>query len=132
MGLDQYGGWLAPKKVQAKDDNVVQLHLEQEGEEAFTWRKHARLQQYMHDLFCARNKDTHFNCKKLFLSEKDVLDLQKKIQEDNLPFCDGGFFWGHQFQEEAMRESKEYDLKFCEEALKWLEEDKQVYYECWW
>ena len=86
----------------------------------------------MHDLFCARNKDTHFNCKKLFLSKEDVLDLQKKIQEDNLPFCEGGFFWGHQFQEEAMRESKEYDLKFCEEALKWLEEDKQVYYECWW
>ena len=45
--------------------------------------------------------------------------------------AEDGFFWGQQFQEESMKEYKEQDLQFCEEALKWLEEGKQVYYECW-
>jgi hypothetical protein len=49
-----------------------------------------------------------------------------------LPFCPDGFFWGHQFQEESMREYKNQDLEFCEKALKWLKEGKNVFYDCSW
>jgi len=114
MGLDQRAGY---NKIDVYD-----------------WRKHARLQEFMHELYCKKHPDDtgDFNCKKLVLNKEDILELQKAIKGDNLPFCDGGFFWGHQFQEESMKEYKEYDLKFCEDALQWIEEGKEVWYDCWW
>lgn len=137
MGLDQYGSFLQ-KEPEIKDEETNVTYLptaEKETESDFTWRKHARLQQYMMELYYKKYPDKHnvtFNCEKLFLSKEDVLELQKTIENDNLPFCEGGFFWGHQFQEESMKEYKEQDLQFCKDALKWLDEGKKVYYECWW
>jgi hypothetical protein len=61
-----------------------------------------------------------------------VLKLQELVQKGDLPFCPDGFFWGHQFQEESVQEYKEQDLKFCEDALKWLDEGKEIWYECSW
>jgi len=65
-------------------------------------------------------------------AQEDIIELQKLIKDDNLPFCDGGFFWGHQFQEESMKDYKKIDLKFCKDALKWIKEGKEVWYDCWW
>ena len=113
MGLDQRAGY---------NDIAV-----------YDWRKHARLQEFMHNKYLKKHPDDDaFNCKKLLLNEEDILELQKLIKDDNLPFCDGGFFWGHQFQEESMKEYKKIDLKFCKDALKWIKEGKEVWYDCWW
>lgn len=114
MGLDQSAGY---------NDVTV-----------YDWRKHARLQEFMHNKYIEKNPDENdaFNCKKLILDEEDILELQKLVKNNNLPFCDGGFFWGHQFQEESMKEYKKTDLKFCENALKWIKEGKEVWYDCWW
>ena len=113
MGLDQSAGY-----------NDVSV---------YDWRKHARLHQFMHDKYFKKHPDAEgFNTTKLILDKEDILELQKLVKDNNLPFCDGGFFWGHQFQEEAMRESKKYDLKFCKDALKWIKEGKEVWYDCWW
>ena len=137
MGLDQYGSFLQKEpEIKDKETNVTYLPTaEKETESDFTWRKHARLQQYMMELWYKKNPTkTHepFNCKKLFLSKDDVLELQDLIQNDNLPFCEGGFFWGHQFQEESMREYKKQDLEFCKTALEWIEQGKEVWYESSW
>ena len=59
------------------------------------------------------------------------LDKSELVENDNLPFCPDGFFWGQQFQE-SMKEYKELDLKFCKQALKWLDEGKKVWYDCSW
>ena len=116
MGLDQRAGY----------NNV----------DVYDWRKHARLQQFMHDKYFEKHPDAvsgqEFNCKKLILTKEDILEFQELVKNDNLPFCDGGFFWGHQWQEEAMKDYKEYDLKFCSDALKWIKEGKEVWYDCWW
>lgn len=114
MGLDQRAGY---------SDVAV-----------YDWRKHARLQQFMHNKYEEKHPSDNdaFNCKKLILNEEDIIELQKLIKDDNLPFCDGGFFWGHQFQEESMKEYKKIDLKFCKDALKWIKEGKEVWYDCWW
>ena len=140
MGLDANAGWLHPKPKQP--DNVVDLHdnVNERKESPFYWRKHARLQQFMMELWHKKKEEdapfgmmeSTFNCTPLLLDKEDVLTLQKLVQDDNLPFCPDGFFWGHQFQEESMREYKEQDLKFCEDDIKWIEEGKEVYYECWW
>ena len=138
MGLDQYGGWLEPKKE--SKDNVVDLFEEKDNSnQCFDWRKHARLQEFMRNLYYSKKNKIpefgvmgcEFNCTKVFLNKEDVLELQNAVSSDRLPFCADGFFWGQQFQEESMKEYKAQDLEFCKEALKWLEEGKQVYYECW-
>ena len=123
MGLDMMAGWAdqpEPRQqanVVAIEEPKIKIHCE------FEWRKHARLQQVM---------DADFNCEDLELFEEDIKDLKKKVEDNNLPFCSDGFFWGHQFQEEAMREYKEQDLDFCEKALAWIADGKKVFYSCWW
>jgi len=46
-------------------------------------------------------------------------------------FCEGGFFWGHQFQEEAVQEYKDEDTRFVTAALEAVREGKPVVYSCW-
>ena len=66
----------------------------------FEWRKHARLQQFMMELWHKRKKedtpygvmDSDFNCEDLELFEEDIKDLKKKVEDNNLPFCSYGFF----------------------------------------
>jgi len=140
MGLDANAGFLKPKKEQP--DNVVDINdnIGDRMEAPYYWRKHARLQQFMMELWHSKKDEetpfgvmgSDFNCVPLMLTKEDVLKLQKLVQDDNLPFCPDGFFWGHQFQEDSMREYKQQDLEFCEKALKWIEEGKEVFYECSW
>ena len=89
----------------------------------------------MEDLFYAEyndGEDTFNYGTKLYLEEKHILDLKKLIKNNNLPESEGGFFYGHQFQDDSAEEYKEQDLDFCKKALKWLEEGKKVFYECSW
>ena len=124
MGLDQRAGY----------NNIDVYNQRKEDVSVYDWRKHSRLQEFMDKLWHEKNPDDEgdFNCKRLVLTEEDILKLKKLVEDDDLPFCHGGFFWGHQFQEEAMKENKETDLKFCEDALQWIKEGKEVWYDCWW
>ena len=108
----------------------------------YYWRKHARLQQFMMKLNDAQNgindiqraergMMSSFNGP-MFLTREDILELQKLVENDNLPFCPDSFFWGHQFQEETNKEYKEQDLDFCKDALVWLDKGYQVVYICSW
>ena len=101
MGLDQYA-WVGRKPSD-------------EAPEDFYWRKHSRLQQFMEDLWREKGREEELNCNNLELTEADLLALQEAIGKGYSDhFCEGGFFWGHQFQEEAVREGK------------------PVVYSCWW
>tara|TARA_B100000902_G_scaffold294328_1_gene280994 strand:- start:1017 stop:1544 length:528 start_codon:yes stop_codon:yes gene_type:complete len=73
-----------------------------------------------------------FNCENVQLDVTDIQIIRDLVEKGELPFCADGMFWGHQFQEDAMKQYKEQDLKFCDQALKWLEEGKEVYYSSWW
>lgn len=73
-----------------------------------------------------------FNCENVQLDKTDIKVIRDFVMNDRLPFCADGMFWGHQFQEDAMKQYKEQDLEFCNKALQWLEEGKEVYYSSWW
>ena len=146
MGLDAYAGFQEPQPENVKPINDEVFYDTLQHDDRFYWRKHSRLQQYMQDLWRVRTfgeeqarnmtglhmDGKHDLAETIFLTKEDILDLQAKVTNDNLPFCPDGFFWGQQFQEEAMKEYKEQDIKFCAEALKWLEEGKKVWYDCSW
>ena len=102
--------------------------------EGYTWRKHSRLQAYMTNLFHEKNPESRrvFNRERLYLSKEDILKLKNVIENDELPICEGGFFWGHQFQIEATKRYKKQDIEFCEWALANIENGKKIFYEsCW-
>jgi|TARA_R100000084_G_scaffold107863_1_gene69023 hypothetical protein len=102
----------------------------------FSWRKHAKLQQYMLDLYSADHPNStweDFNSgEKLHLTRENIVNLKKLVEESRLPFCPAGFFWGHQFQEESQKDYEEQDLEFCNIALEMLDKGHDVIYECWW
>ena len=73
-----------------------------------------------------------FNCVNVQLDVTDIKVIRNFVEKGELPFCADGMFWGHQFQEDAMKQYKEQDLEFCDKALKWIQEGKEVYYTSWW
>ena len=130
-----HAGYLHPKPE--RSDNVVDIKddIGNRMEAPYYWRKHARLQQHMTHLWHNKNGGEEYGFNGgdvLILTKEDILELQHLVETDNLPFCEGGFFWGHQFQEESMREYKKQDLEFCETALEWIEQGKEVWYESSW
>ena len=128
MGLDQRAGWIASNNP---EEEVTE----------FEWRKHSRLQEYMRIAWYKKNKgtqppvsvmDDEFNCSNVYLTEEDIYALQTLVLNQDLPEAEDGLFWGTEYQEEAMKECKMYDLKFCHDALAWLKEGKTVFYSSWW
>lgn len=112
-----------------------------DGEREFYWRKHARLQEWMTNLYY---KEIHgdapmdwqdFNCVDLPLKKIHITQLQKDILHRNLPHSEGGFFTGWQIQEKSQEDYREQDLEFCAEALAAFEthgDDAEVFYWQWW
>ena len=124
MGLDQ-NAWIKTPNGEKKD---------------FYWRKHARLQEWMTNLYYEemhgdKPQDWQdFNCVDLPLKKIHIVQLHNDIMYRRLPHNDGGFFNGWQFQEEQQEEYRTQDLEFCEEALAAFEahgDDVLVYYNQW-
>ena len=145
MGLDAYAGFQEPQPQNVEPINHEALSETLHADDDFYWRKHARLQEYMQQLWRVREfgedakhwgglrmDGKHDLSEIIFLEREDIERLQNLVETDSLPFCPDGFFWGHQFQEESMKEYKALDLKFCERALQWLDEGKKVWYDCSW
>ena len=108
MGLDQYAGLR---------DSKGEVH------EKFYWRKHARLQVFvwrMSRQFNKQKKDqehnTHDDLQHLgfnggqggvTITEDVIKDLEEAIKNDYWNyFASDGFFWGQQFQEEQLKNTK--------------------------
>lgn len=53
------------------------------------------------------------NCGELTLQAGDIDALERAVKGSALPHCDGGFFYGQQFQDEQATEYQSYDLEFC-------------------
>lgn len=91
MGLDQMA--YAKATVTSPDPTDI----------PFIWRKHAKLQQFMEALFVLKTgkASEQLNCSEVELVEDDLRVLKELIAADKLPVCPVGFFYGHQFQDEA-------------------------------
>lgn len=100
----------------------------------FIWRKHAKLQAFMEELYYARAGDgaESFICVELALTVENVETLEALVVAVKLPTFEGGFFFEPQWQDESAQDYKEQDLKFCKWAAAVLETRQQVIYcSCW-
>ena len=137
MGLDQYAGFR---------DSKGEIH------EEFYWRKHARLQVFFSKQF-RKQKEKELSTLKyknntmedlqhlgfnggqggVTITEEVVKDLEEAIKNGYYDhFATDGFFWGQQFQKDAVKEYKAQD----EEFVKWCREQlalgKDIAYDCSW
>lgn len=119
MGLDQY----AHVRINKWNPHFY----------SFEWRKHSRLQEFMTQLWHSKGNNEEFNCKELELDADDITKLEEQVHNGYEDYkCSGGFFWGHQFQEEAVADEKGNDLDFIERAKQAFEtEGSTVVYSCW-
>jgi hypothetical protein len=122
MGLDQYAYTRLPEQKSS------------EVEPKFVWRKHAKLQEFMERLYEARTGQSRdqLNCGELELQAEDIATLQGMVERDELPQSPGGFFFGHQWQDENAADYREKDLEFCAWAHTILQTRQKVFYSCWW
>jgi hypothetical protein len=95
MGLDQY--------AYIKHDDGA--HDERAYD--FVWRKHSKLQAWAETLFTAKTGQPaeKLNCAELVLEATDIAALETLVRHKALPKSTGGFFFGHQFQDEAAGET---------------------------
>ena len=149
MGLDQYAGTMREKVYEYTTQQGDKIEDKYQMAGPFEWRKHARLQEFMNTLYMEKNKleskwerdkinDEEYvwnpiSWDKIELLEDDIDKLEEAINNGYCRyFCDGGFFWGHEFQEEAAKDYKEKDLEFVEFAREALADGDTVIYECSW
>ena len=136
MGLDQYA------YSRNKDSKLNGTMTDEDYDNIkYEWRKHARLQVFMRDLYKEKNPDAQegsfglgFNGDDLLeLDTKDLEKLSKEIREDYFnSFADDGYFWGQQFQEESAKEYKDQDKNFVKWARQELKDGNKVFYSCSW
>ncbi len=122
MGLDQYAYTRLPEQTP------------EDIQPKFIWRKHAKLQEFMERLFIARTGHgaADLNCAELELQPEDIATLQAMVEHGKLPDSSGGFFFGHQFQDDSAAEYRVRDLEFCQWARAILQTRQKVFYSCWW
>ena len=149
MGLSQYGGTIRTEQYKFTTQTGEEKVNEYQIAGPFEWRKHARLQEFMNTLYMERNKltnkweeitqedgSTYWNpisWDTLELNTKDIARLEEAIKNGYCDyFCEGGFLWGHEFQEEQRDYYKEKDLEFVEFAKEALADGETVVYECSW
>ena len=122
MGFDQYA---YVKTAESGDEGESPM---------FTWRMHSKLQTFMEALYTERTglSASDLNCGELKLEPADIDTLEQAVKGSALPHCEGGFFYGHQFQDEVAAESRDYDLEFCAWARAEIEQGSTVIYSCWW
>ena len=111
MGLDQYGmiGCTTEKRV----DDAGKEYTVKIADNDFYWRKHARLQDFMEQLWVEKTgrPAVELNCNDMVLTEGDINKLEGAIHNGYVEnVCDGGFFYGHQFQDESVKHYREDDL----------------------
>ena len=85
------------------------------------------------ELWHSKGFNEEFNCKELELDIDDINKLEEQVHNGYKDYhCVGGFFWGHEFQEEAVEEEKTKDLDFINRAKQALQtEGSTVVYSCW-
>ena len=131
MGLDQYAGLR---------DSKGEVH------EKFYWRNHARLQVFMNKQFNKQKPKQENNTIRALqhlgfnggqggvtITEDLIKDLEEAIKNDYYDcFVSDGFFWGQQFQENAVKEYKAQDKQFLKWAKEQIKAGKSIGYDCSW
>ena len=123
MGLDMYA-YVANKESNHSTDTASQ--------EIAYWRKHPNLHGWMERLWRSKNdlgdlNDPMFNGVELELTFDDIMQLEKDINNGDLPST-SGFFFGDNSDDYY----KEQDLEFVYEAKSRLFLGQRVFYNSSW
>jgi len=121
MGLDQYGN-ARPPDTKPDDKRRIELAY---------WRKHNRLQGWMENLWVKKGGKGEFNCVEVELTSKDLNELERIVEDKELPETTG-FFFGSDSYGEYERYHKKTDLEFISKAKKEIKKGNKVYYSSWW
>ena len=138
MGLDQYA--FSRNKNSKLNGTVTETDW---NNIKYEWRKHARLQVFMRDLFNKRTEENNnvtqgafdlgFNGDLLEITKEDIEKLKEAQKERYWNyFCSDGFFWGQQFQEESCKEYAKQDKAFINWAMEEIEKGNKGFYTCSW
>ena len=136
MGLDQYA--YAASKANAREEYYESKYEKGDRDavdptiEIAYWRKHPNLHGWMEQLWRTKNDmgsldDPMFNGVELELTFDDIIQLEKDINEGNLPKT-AGFFFGSDSDEYY----KEKDLEFVYEAKSRLFLGQKIFYNSSW
>ena len=98
------------------------------GEEVVYWRKHPDIHGWMKNLFFEKGGQTEsdFNHDIVWLTEEDVLQLKKDIENDELPRT-SGFFFG-----DSDGRLKETEIERVDLMLNALSKGSLIYYTSSW
>jgi len=111
MGLDQFG---FARKSGQKDIEIM------------SWRKHANLEGWMAGLYRERGGKKEFNCVELKLTENDLKNLVRRMENGGLNKSEG-FFWGESTEGDTL------DTKqFIEKAREYIKKGYEIIYTSWW
>ena len=109
----------------------MHAHRVQKEEVAY-WRKHNMLHGWMEQLWNSRGHEGTFNCVTLELYEEDIDQLEKDIENFNLPETKGFFFGGGYTKEEYEEYYKDDDLAFIKSCREAFAEGDGIIYDSWW
>lgn len=132
MGLDMYAYSVPANKVRDEDKNAevdFQSYYTAGAEEFFYWRKHPNLHGAFETMYREKNgSDDSFNYSTLRLTDDDLLMLEQKIKNNELPFTEGFFFGSSSDDDDTVNR----DLEFIREARKLVASGHFVYYNSSW
>lgn len=145
MGLDQYA-YATAWTLEELEDRDKETPLE----ELAYWRKHNRLQGWMENLWHEKLSDGRipmkddylqsiwgspkelvFNCVYLPLTSEDIDNLERAVNNKDLPETSGFFFGGDSYHDYEQYDKKT-DVMFIEKARQALKQGLTIYYSCWW
>ena len=112
MGLDQF---------------AYAVDSEGNSEEIACWRKHPNLQGWMEDLYHKKGGKEEFNCVAVEITTEDLDDLNKAINQKDLPETQGFFFGG-----DSDDYYKDEDTQFIQNARVAICKGMSVEYSSWW
>ena len=98
MGLDMYAFRHKGERIDRKTNRQELEGTEREPILFADWRKHNRLQGFMQEKYDEQNPESlkkewnEFNCVPLYLSRKDLDELEECIRSRTLPETSGFFF----------------------------------------
>ena len=135
MGLDQYAGFR---------DSKGEVH------DTFYWRKHSRLQVFFAGEYVEQNKGQTQKLENNTIDDlqhlgfnagqggvkitEELVNRLDKERKEGYPNCvaEDGFFWGQQFQKDAVNEYKAQDEQFVKWCREQLALGKDIGYDCSW
>ena len=126
MGLDQYAYSRTAEEMEIFGAETIP---------DFQWRKHPRLHRFMEALWKSKkdaNDGEEFNNCSVRLHYEDIALLKSLVVRNKLPKSEGGFFFGHQYQDETAELYQKQDIQFCNWALDEIGQGQQIYYDSWW